>query len=110
MLQYETNAGLAFTAYFSNFMFLKDYFIWHASCVSNAKTLKERYEMMKILRIALPQETEAGKVFLGELLQSARWLGWEMPGHAKPKAAPQQASLEAQTGHYPAAPLHGKAA
>lgn len=66
--------------------------------------------MMKILRFALPLETEAEKVFLGELLQSARWLGWEMPGQAKPQASSQPAIREEQIGHYPAAPVHGKPA
>lgn len=71
--------------------------------------------MMKIMRFALPTETETEKAFLGELLQSARWLGWEMPSQAKAEAASQAASREEQTGHYPAAsinaaPLHGEAA
>lgn len=66
--------------------------------------------MMKILRFALPAETETEKVFLGELLQSARWLGWEMPGQDKSEAASQLTSREEQAGHYPAVPLHGKPA
>lgn len=75
----------------------------------NAKLLMERYDMMKILRFALPTETETEKALLGELLQSARWLGWEMPGQAKAAVSPQSASRE-EAGRFPPVSVHGEPA
>lgn len=65
--------------------------------------------MMKFLRVVLPQETEAEKVFLGELLQSARWLGWEMPGQVRPEALSEKVRQE-QAGHFPPVSVHGELA
>jgi hypothetical protein len=65
--------------------------------------------MMKFLRVVLPQETEAEKVFLGELLQSARWLGWEMPGQARSEALSEKVRKE-QAGQFPPVSVHGEPA
>ncbi len=65
--------------------------------------------MMKILRVVLPQESETEKVFLGELLQSARWLGWEMPVQARSDVLSEPVRRE-QAGHFPAVHVHGEPA
>jgi hypothetical protein len=65
--------------------------------------------MMKILRFALPAETGTEKAFLGELMQSARWLGWEMPAQAKTEVSPQPASRQ-EAGHFPPVSVHGEPA
>lgn len=65
--------------------------------------------MMKILRFALPTETETEKAFLGELLQSARWLGWEMPARAKTEVPSQPASQQ-EAGHFSPVPVQGEPA
>lgn len=65
--------------------------------------------MMKFLRVVLPQETETEKVFLGELLQSARWLGWEMPGQVRSEALSEKVRQE-QAAHFQPVSVHGEPA
>ncbi len=65
--------------------------------------------MLKILRVALPQESVTERVFLGELLQSARWLGWEMPTKARSEVLSEQVR-EGQAEHFPTVHPHGEPA